>query len=123
MCTSINYVLRARFFSSSKFGVPNPVTGSQPTVAFHEAYLMCPPFGIRMPFCKSTPVQPREPPSVMSFSALPAAQLYSQGLMKPIDGFPARKRASFMRAITAAKTGAAAEVPPAGPAVPFVTVR
>ena len=118
------YPFSASDFIAMKFGVPSPVTGSQPSVAFQLAYGMMPAPLIFSPLCKSTPAHPKDPPSVMSVIALlAAALLYSQGLMKPMLGFPARKRASFKRAMMEATTGEAAEVPPLGWAVPFITVR
>lgn len=104
-----------------KSGVPSPVAASQPTEAFHDAYGIMPAPSITIPFCRSIPPQPKEAPSVISFRL--EAALYSQGLIKPMAGFPARKRASFSKAMMEATTGAAAEVPPLGCEVPFITVR
>ena len=75
-----------------------------------------------MPYCRSIPEQPSERPAVMSIRALLAAFWYSHGLMKPIAGFPARKRASLRRATIEATSGAAADVPPLGVAVPLTMV-
>lgn len=104
-----------------KLGVPSPVTGSQPTVAFQLAYGMIPAPSITIPFCKSTPAQPTAAPSVISLRL--EAILYNSGLTKPSAGLPARNRASLRRAMMAATTGDAAEVPPFGVAVPLIKVR
>ena len=55
--------LMANSSSFVKSGVPYPVTGSQPRVAFQLAYGTT---GVGSPEYKSTPLQPLDPPSVIS---------------------------------------------------------
>ena len=82
---------------ASNFGVPKPVTGSHPAVAFHFA----PP---------GTPEHPTEYPAVMSVNA--AELLYSHGFRNPSGGCPCDFLAAFSSAIAPAKAGPLALVPP-----------
>ncbi len=105
-------------FSFSKLGVPSPVTGSHPRVAFQVANGMMEAPGMTSPLCVLLPLHPMLCPRVISFSAVnPIA--YNKGLTNPSDDlFPARNRASFKSPIIAATTGEAADVPPDGDSSP-----
>jgi hypothetical protein len=65
----------------------------------------------KVPVCILYPLHPTALPAVISVRG-PDSRLYRNGLMNPIVGFPAFKRASFSSAIIPATTGAAADVPP-----------
>jgi hypothetical protein len=85
-----------------KRGVPIPVTGSQPTVAFQLAYGT---YGVASPDRGSSPVQPVDPPWMMSVNPCPLRP-YIHGFRNPrVDLFAAR-RIEFRSAIIAAKVGA-----------------
>lgn len=86
-----------------KYGVPKPVTGSQPDVAFQLAY------GTKnaWPPTSEDPVQPVDPPSTMSVKPVWLSE-YSHGFKKPILAWDFSKRAAFSRDMMAAKTGAEA---------------
>ena len=76
---------KVRSFSSPKFGVPNPVTGSQPLMAL-----------------KPSVPHPGLFPPTMSFRPLnPSA--YNHGLRNPRDGSPAAMREPFRRDTTEAR--------------------
>lgn len=108
------------FFNSWKLGVPSPVTGSQPSVAFQ-----CAPGIIKLPgtarsLCGLIPPHPYEAPAVTSFSALNPFE-YKNGFKNPRTGLPARRRASLRRPIIPANVGAAADVPPEAEVLPAAT--
>lgn len=86
------HILKNFASNLGKFGVPNPVTGSQPVVAVNP--------GVPHPWL---------PPLVISFRVHGFA--YSVGLMKPTLPLPIAKRASLIRVIIEPTTGAEAEVP------------
>lgn len=86
------YILKNFANNLGKFGVPSPVTGSQPVVAVNP--------GVPHPWL---------PPLVISFSVHGFA--YSVGLMKPTLPLPTAKRASLIRVMIEPTTGAEAEVP------------
>jgi hypothetical protein len=67
--TSPTYSSNTNSFSFSKSGVPSPVTGSHPTVAFHDAHGMILAPGSESPLCVLTPLHPTLPPNVISFRA------------------------------------------------------
>ena len=79
--------------SFSKFRVPKPVTGSQPSTASNPAV-----------------PHPGFAPSTISFNAQGLA--YNTGLMKPTGPFPFLIRSSLINVIMLPTVGAAAEVPP-----------
>jgi hypothetical protein len=100
---------------------PSPVAGSHPTVLFQLAPGIMPAFANLNPVWKFVPLQPLVPPNVTSVKKLlPLA--YNHGLIKPIVGFFALRRASFNSATRAAQTGEAAEVPPEGRIRPPVKI-
>jgi hypothetical protein len=76
-----------------KFGVPRPVTGSQPGTAENPLVL-----------------HPGFVPFVISLNIDGFA--YNDGFRKPMGFFPTASLSSFKRLITAPKIGALADVPP-----------
>lgn len=99
-------IMRAHRMASTRLantGVPSPVAGSQPSVAFHPAP------GMRFPGSPlhvDMPVQPLVPPCTIS--ARPFSTPYNQGFRNPKGGFPWLDRMLLRLAIMAAHTGAAA---------------
>ena len=66
---SHDHKLSTSDLSAPKFGVPSPVTGSHPGVAFHDANGMMLPPGTGSPVWPLMPLQPTEPPPVISVRA------------------------------------------------------
>lgn len=98
----------AAFNNFGKFGVPSPLTGSHPAVAFQLAYGMTGlPFG--GPLNLAWPSHPVLPPSTMSLSAPGFA--YSNGFKNPSEGLPVRSLASLRSATMPPNAGAEHEVP------------
>lgn len=105
----LNYLLKARGRSLLKLGLPRPVTGSQPAVAFQLAYGTT---GLPLgePPKRLSPSQPVLPPTTISLNPR-LALLYSQGLRNPSGGWCARRRASFKRPMMPPNIGDEHEVP------------
>ena len=89
--------------SSSKIGVPRPVTASHPSAATHPASETTP----RDSFPPmEVPKQPADPPSTISVR--PCSRLYSHGFKNPRDAFPCEERMLLRFPTMAAQIGAAA---------------
>lgn len=78
----------------SKFGVPNPVTGSHPLVAWKPAEH---PPSLLLPVVTSKPND--------------FVDAYNRGLMNPTVGFPLATRSSLINDTSPANVGHEAEVP------------
>lgn len=89
------------FKIDGKYGVPNPVTASQPSVAGNPLVL-----------------HPAELPFVISVNALCPTE-YSHGFMKPNGGRPAASNASLANPRTPAQMGVDPDVPTSPTVLPF----
>jgi hypothetical protein len=110
--TAITYALyllgTAALSNLGKLGVPRPLTGSHPAVAFQLAPgITGDPFGA--PWNLALPSQPVLAPSTTSFSA--SGLLYRSGFKKPSAGFLDLSLASLSKATIPPNAGAEQEVP------------